>query len=159
MASKRWPLATWIAAVDITLKKVVEFFGEDLTGKRFAIRGLSFKPKTDDMREAPALTIIKALTARGATVAAHDPEAMKEAKRILGGSVDLCDTPEAALVGAEALLVCTEWSVYRQPDYAKIKASLKTPTILDGRNIYDPARMAELGFRYYGVGRKPASKA
>ena len=142
----------------LLVKKVVEFFGEDLSGKRFAIWGLSFKPKTDDMREAPALTIIKALKARGATVAAHDPEAMKEAKRILGDVVELCDTPDAALKGADALLVCTEWSVYRQPDYAQIKSLLKTPTILDGRNIYDPARMQELGFRYYGVGRKATTK-
>jgi len=137
----------------LLVKKVVEFFGEDLSGKRFAIWGLSFKPKTDDMREAPALTIIKALKARGATVAAHDPEAMKEAKRLLGDAVELCDTPEAALKDADALLVCTEWSVYRQPDFETMKSRLKTPTVLDGRNIYDPARMQELGFSYYGVGR------
>ena len=142
----------------LLVRKVVEFFGEDLTGRRFAIWGLSFKPKTDDMREAPALTIIAALKSRGATVAAHDPEAMKEAKRILGETVDLCATPEAALQGADALLVCTEWSVYRQPDYARIKSLLKTPTILDGRNIYDPVRMKEMGFRYYGVGRKATSE-
>jgi UDPglucose 6-dehydrogenase len=143
----------------LLVKKVVEFFGEDLTGKRFAIWGLSFKPKTDDMREAPALTIIRALIARGAKVAAHDPEAMKEAKRLLGDSVELCDTPEAALKGADALLVCTEWSVYRQPDYEAMKTLLRHPVVLDGRNIYDPARMRELGFTYYGVGRKIASKA
>lgn len=143
----------------LLVRKAVELFGEDLTGKRFAIWGLSFKPKTDDMREAPALTIIAALKARGATVAAHDPEAMKEARRILGDKVDLCATPEEALQGSDALLVCTEWSVYRQPDYARIKSLLKTPTILDGRNLYDPTRMRELGFRYYGVGRKATSKA
>jgi UDPglucose 6-dehydrogenase len=142
----------------LLVRKAVEFFGEDLTGKRFAIWGLSFKPKTDDMREAPALTIIAALKSRGATVAAHDPEAMKEAKRILGDGVDLCATPEDALKGADALLVCTEWSVYRQPDYARIKSLLKTPTIMDGRNIYDPVRMRDLGFRYYGVGRKATSE-
>ena len=142
----------------LLVRKAVEFFGEDLTGRRFAIWGLSFKPKTDDMREAPALTIIHALKARGATIAAHDPEAMKEAKRLLGETVDLCATPEAALQCADALLVCTEWSVYRQPDYARIKSLLKTPTLLDGRNIYDPVRMKEMGFRYYGVGRKATSE-
>jgi UDPglucose 6-dehydrogenase len=137
----------------LLVNKVEDLFGKDLTGKRFALWGLSFKPKTDDMREAPSLTIARALIARGATVAAHDPEAMKEAKRLLGDSVDLCDTPNAALNGADALLVCTEWTVYRQPDFEAMKLLLKSPVVLDGRNIYDPARMKALGYTYYGVGR------
>ena len=137
----------------LLVRKVEDLFGKDLSGKRFALWGLSFKPKTDDMREAPSLTIARALIARGATVAAHDPEAMKEAKRLLGDSVELCDTPDAALKGADALLVCTEWTVYRQPDFEAMKALLKKPVVLDGRNIYDPARMKALGYTYYGVGR------
>jgi len=137
----------------LLVRKVEDLFGKDLSGKRFALWGLSFKPKTDDMREAPSLTIARALIARGATVAAHDPEAMKEAKRLLGDSVELCDTPDAALKGADALLVCTEWTVYRQPDFEAMKSLLKKPVVLDGRNIYDPARMKALGYTYYGVGR------
>ena len=137
----------------LLVRKVCEHFGEDLTGRRFALWGLSFKPKTDDMREAPSIVIARALKARGATVVGHDPEAMKEARRILGEDIELSETPEDALRGADALLVCTEWTVYRQPNVAHAKSLLKTPVIFDGRNIYDPKRMTELGFTYYGVGR------
>lgn len=137
----------------LLVRKVCEHFGEDLTGRRFALWGLSFKPKTDDMREAPSIVIARALKARGATVVGHDPEAMKEARRILGNDIELSETPEGALKGADALLVCTEWTVYRQPDVAQARTLLKTPVIFDGRNIYDPKRMVELGFTYYGVGR------
>lgn len=137
----------------ILVERVVARFGQDLTGRRFAIWGLSFKPKTDDMREAPSLTIVNALLERGAKVAAHDPEAMKEALRHFGESVDFCNTPEDAVKGADALLLLTEWTVYRQPDFELLKTSLKQPVVFDGRNVYDPAKMKELGFEYTGIGR------
>ena len=137
----------------ILVERVVSRFGQDLTGRRFAIWGLSFKPKTDDMREAPSLTIVNALLERGATVAAHDPEAMKEALRHFGERVDFCNTPEDAVKGADALLLLTEWTVYRQPDFQLLKGALKQPVVFDGRNVYDPAKMKELGFEYTGIGR------
>ncbi len=137
----------------ILVERVVSRFGQDLTGRRFAVWGLSFKPKTDDMREAPSLTIVNALLERGATVAAHDPEAMKEALRHFGERVDFCNTPEDAVKGADALLLLTEWTVYRQPDFQLLKGALKQPVVFDGRNVYDPAKMKELGFEYTGIGR------
>jgi len=137
----------------ILVERVIARFGQDLTGRRFAVWGLSFKPKTDDMREAPSLTIIEALLARGAKVAAHDPEAMKEALRHFGDKVEFCNTPEDATKGADALLLLTEWTVYRQPDFQLLKSALKQAVVFDGRNVYDPAKMQELGFEYTGIGR------
>ncbi|MEN9306925.1 MAG: hypothetical protein RL173_857 [Fibrobacterota bacterium] len=137
----------------ILVERVIARFGQDLTGRRFAVWGLSFKPKTDDMREAPSLTIIEALLARGAKVAAHDPEAMKEALRHFGDKVEFCNTPEDATKGADALLLLTEWAVYRQPDFQLLKSALKQAVVFDGRNVYDPAKMQELGFEYTGIGR------
>ena len=137
----------------ILVERVVARFGQDLTGRRFAVWGLSFKPKTDDMREAPSLTIVNALLERGAKVSAHDPEAMKEAMRHFGERVDFCNTPEDAVKGADALLLLTEWTVYRQPDFQLLKGALKQPVVFDGRNVYDPAKMKELGFEYTGIGR------
>lgn len=137
----------------ILVERVVARFGRDLTGRRFAVWGLSFKPKTDDMREAPSLTIVNALLERGAKVAAHDPEAMKEALRHFGDKVEFCNTPEDAVKGADALLLLTEWTVYRQPDFQLLKSVLKQPVVFDGRNVYDPAKMKELGFEYTGIGR------
>jgi len=137
----------------ILVDKVVARFGQDLTGRSFALWGLSFKPKTDDMREAPSLTIVNALVERGAKIKAHDPEAMKEAMRHFGNRIEFCNTPEEALKDADALLVCTEWNVYRQPDFEQMKKLLKQPIVFDGRNIYDPAKLLELGFEYSGIGR------
>lgn len=137
----------------ILVDRVIARFGQDLTGRRFAIWGLSFKPKTDDMREAPSLTIVEALLARGAKVAAHDPEAMKEALRHFGERVEFSNTPEDAVKGADALLLLTEWTVYRQPDFQLLKSTLKQAVVFDGRNVYDPAKMKELGFEYTGIGR------
>ncbi|MDT8447117.1 MAG: UDP binding domain-containing protein, partial [bacterium] len=141
-------------------------FGEDLSGKRFAIWGLSFKPKTDDMREAPALVLIDTLLKRGATVAAFDPEAMEEAERILfkspevypqfadiGDRVALTKTNYEALEGADALVIITEWAEFRRPDLDLVKKALKLPLVFDGRNIYDPRKMTERGFEYYSIGR------
>lgn len=135
--------------------KLVKRFGEDLAGRHFAIWGLAFKPNTDDMREASSRVIVAELTRRGATVAAYDPVAAEEAKRVLGDNPGLCfvDDMMAALQGADALLIVTEWKMFRAPDFDAIKASLKQPVILDGRNMYDPAWLRELGFDYQAIGR------
>ena len=127
--------------------------GEDLRGARVAVWGLAFKPNTDDMREAPALTLIDELLAAGASVAAHDPAAMHEAKRRLDGKVTLAETSYDALTGADALAVVTDWNEYRHPDFERIKATLRRPILVDGRNLYSTAKMQQLGFRYYSIGR------
>ena len=139
----------------VILEKVTTVFGQDLSGLTFAIWGLAFKPKTDDMREAPSLTIIRGLLARGAKVVGHDPEAMKEARRILGDSIRLVDSNYEACTGADALLVLTEWSTYQRPDFDTIKRLLKNPVVFDGRNIYSPERMRASGFTYHSIGRSP----
>jgi UDPglucose 6-dehydrogenase len=125
-----------------------------LKGKVLAMWGLAFKPKTDDMREAPALSIIGELLAKGASVRAYDPKAGHEAKRILGDRVTWCTRSYEALEGADALVVVTEWNEFREPDFARIKALLRQPVIFDGRNIYDPAEMKRQGFEYQGIGRR-----
>ncbi|WP_435945308.1 UDP-glucose dehydrogenase family protein [Dryocola sp. BD586] len=130
-------------------------FGEDLLGKTFALWGLSFKPNTDDMREASSRVLMEALWERGAQVQAFDPEAMDETQRIYGHRTDLklMGTKEAALQGADALVICTEWQNFRVPDFDVIKSSLKQPVIFDGRNLYDPERLSKRGFVYYAIGR------
>ncbi|CDL87878.1 UDP-glucose dehydrogenase family protein [Xenorhabdus cabanillasii] len=134
---------------------VKRHFGEDLSGKTFAIWGLSFKPNTDDMREASSRVLMEVLWESGAKIQAYDPEAMQEAQRIYGQRDDLAlmGTKEAALKGADALIICTEWQNFRAPDFDVIKNSLKTPVIFDGRNLYDPERLQSRGFTYYGIGR------
>jgi UDPglucose 6-dehydrogenase len=139
----------------VVLQKVTAVFGHDLTGRTFGIWGLAFKPKTDDMREAPSLTVIRGLLERGAKVVAHDPEALKEAKRILGDSIRLVESNYEACTGSDALLVLTEWSTYQRPDFDTIKALLKQPVVIDGRNIYNPERMQTMGFTYHSIGRNP----
>ncbi|HEY5219514.1 MAG TPA: UDP-glucose/GDP-mannose dehydrogenase family protein [Gemmatimonadaceae bacterium] len=133
--------------------KLKSVLGERLRGARVAVWGLAFKPNTDDMREAPALVLIEALLAAGASVVAHDPAAMHEAKRKLGDRVAFADTGYAALEGCHALVVVTDWNEYRHPDFARIKTLLREPTVVDGRNLYDPAKMRALGFRYLSIGR------
>jgi UDPglucose 6-dehydrogenase len=130
-------------------------FGEDLRGKTFALWGLSFKPNTDDMREASSRILMEELWKRGATVQAYDPEAMNEAQRIYGHRDDLrlMGTKEAALQKADALVICTEWQSFRAPDLDAIKQALRQPVIFDGRNLYDPERMYKRGFAYYAIGR------
>ncbi|MDU3815858.1 MAG: UDP-glucose/GDP-mannose dehydrogenase family protein [Pantoea sp.] len=130
-------------------------FGDDLKGKTFALWGLAFKPNTDDMREASSRVLMETLWAAGATVQAFDPEAMDEAQRIYGHREDLklMGTKEAALQGADALVICTEWQNFRAPDFDIIKNSLKQPVIFDGRNLYDPERISKRGFVYYAIGR------
>jgi UDPglucose 6-dehydrogenase len=136
-------------------EKIDAYFEGNLEGKVIALWGLSFKPNTDDMREAPSRVLMEALWERGAKVRAFDPVAMEEAERLYAGEarLQLCDTAESALTGADVLAVVTEWNVFRSPDFDAIKASLKHPAIFDGRNLYDPARMRAMGFDYFGIGR------
>ncbi|WP_413730487.1 UDP-glucose dehydrogenase family protein [Sodalis sp. RH22] len=130
-------------------------FGDNLAGKTFALWGLSFKPNTDDMREASSRVLMEALWQAGAQVQAFDPEAMDETQRIYGHRADLklMGTKEAALQGADALVICTEWQNFRAPDFDMLKSALKQPIIFDGRNLYDPERLASRGFTYYAIGR------
>ncbi|MCH8856225.1 MAG: UDP-glucose/GDP-mannose dehydrogenase family protein [Proteobacteria bacterium] len=139
----------------VLVDKVVARFGADLTGRRFAIWGLAFKPNTDDMREAPSLVVIEELTKRGATVAAYDPVSMTEAARVLGprDDVTLVERADAALQGADALLIVTEWKEFRTPDFDTIKSTLKAPVVFDGRNLYEPKLMKAMGIEYSGIGR------
>ncbi|HEY7234699.1 MAG TPA: UDP-glucose/GDP-mannose dehydrogenase family protein [Gemmatimonadaceae bacterium] len=138
-------------------QKLHEALGSELRGATVAVWGLAFKPNTDDMREAPALTLIEDLLDAGANVAAHDPVAMPEAKRRLGGRVNFVETNYDALNGADALAIVTDWNEYRHPDFARIKSSLRRPVIVDGRNLYTTSKMAELGFKYYSIGRAGAA--
>lgn len=139
----------------ILSKKIIREFGKDLTGKTFAVWGLSFKPDTDDMREASSRVLLEELWKRGAKVRAYDPQAMKEAKRIFGSRDDLTLAKDmySALKGSDALVVVTEWKAFRSPDFEEIKALLKNPVILDGRNIYTRETMQENGFTYHSIGR------
>jgi UDPglucose 6-dehydrogenase len=146
----------------VLLQRVEERFGADLSGRTFAIWGLSFKPETDDMREAPSLEVVRGLVQAGATVRAHDPEARDEAAHYFAdllaeGALQLCEHNYDCLEGADALLILTEWLAYRNPDFDRIRESLAEPVILDGRNLWDPARMAELGFEYTSIGRASAA--
>jgi UDPglucose 6-dehydrogenase len=134
--------------------KVKKYFDGNLAGKHFALWGLAFKPDTDDIREAPALYIIRELLAAGATVSAFDPEAMANVKKVIGDTITYAADPYDTLKNADALLIATEWSLFRTPEFDKIKNSLKNKVIFDGRNLYDLQRMAELGFYYSSVGRE-----
>lgn len=140
----------------ILVKKAVSHFGEDLSGLRFAIWGLSFKPNTDDMREASSLTIISELLDRGAEVCAFDPKAMANAKSILGDSIEYADSNYAALEGADALMVATEWTEFREPDFDRMIELMNGPVVFDGRNIFNPAKLRSMGYTYYGIGRGEA---
>ncbi|HWP66314.1 MAG TPA: UDP-glucose/GDP-mannose dehydrogenase family protein [Candidatus Limnocylindria bacterium] len=159
-----FPLLNAVEAVNDAQKgrlveKVVAEFGDDLRGCRFAIWGLAFKPRTDDMREAPSITIAEGLLARGATVAVHDPEALGEARKIFGERVDYHRVNYDALAGADALLIVTEWNEFRRPDFERMKALMKRPIIIDGRNVYDPDVMEQHGFTYLSIGRRPVRAA
>jgi UDPglucose 6-dehydrogenase len=125
-----------------------------LQDKRIAVWGLAFKPRTDDMREAPALAIIEGLLAGGASVRAYDPKAMPPARRVLGDRVHLCKRSYEAVEGADALVVATEWNEFREPDFARIKSLMRHPAVFDGRNIYNPQTLRDLGFHYEGIGRR-----
>jgi UDPglucose 6-dehydrogenase len=145
----------------VLLRRVAEHFGDQLAGRTFAVWGLSFKPETDDMREAPSLTVVRGLCERGARVRAHDPEARHEAGRYFAdlletGALTLCEHNYDCLEGADALLVLTEWHSYRTPDFDRIRGALAEPVVFDGRNLWDPERMREAGFTYVSIGRPAA---
>lgn len=147
-------------------RKVIKRFGEDLSGKTFGIWGLAFKPNTDDMREAPSRVLARELVSRGASLRVHDPVAMEEARRVLeidladipGGlaRVQFCEAQMDVLKDADALVIVTEWKVFRSPDFSQIRALLKTPVIIDGRNLYEPDAMAAAGIEYHAIGRSTA---
>jgi UDPglucose 6-dehydrogenase len=132
--------------------KMQRHFGV-LTGRTIALWGLAFKPRTDDMREAPAIPIIERLLEAGVTVRAYDPAAGPVARRIFGDRITLCDKSYDALAGADALAIVTEWNEFREPDFGRMKTLLKTPIVFDGRNIYSPEHMRALGFTYLSIGR------
>ncbi len=135
------------------LPGIKKYFRNDLKGKRFALWGLAFKPNTDDIREAPALYMIDALTKEGATLCAFDPEAMKNTRKLIGDRIDYAEGQYDTLKQADALIIATEWNEFRTPDFSKIAAGLKNKAIFDGRNLFDPAAIRELGFHYESVGR------
>ena len=141
----------------ILLSKIEAYFNHDLSGKTIAIWGLSFKPRTDDMREAPAIAMIEALIEKGVKIQAHDPEALKEAQRIfkdkIGNQISLFEKRYDCLEGADGLVIMTEWNQFREPDFLLIKETLKHPVIFDGRNIYEPERLKKAGIKYYCIGR------
>ncbi len=139
----------------VLVKKIKEEFGSNLENKSFALWGLSFKPKTDDMREAPALVLIEELLKMGAKVKAYDPVAIEEARRILGDKIEYGTDPYEVLIDSEALVVITEWPEFRMPNFKVLEKLLKNKLIFDGRNIYDPEEIVENGFTYYSIGRKP----
>ncbi|WP_314917283.1 UDP-glucose/GDP-mannose dehydrogenase family protein [Pseudomonas helleri] len=140
----------------VLFKKISKHFNGDLSGKTFALWGLSFKPNTDDMREAPSRVLMEALWKAGANVQAFDPEAMEETQRIYGSreNLNLCGTKEAALKGANALIIATEWQAFKAPDFELIKNQLTNPLIFDGRNLFEPERLNKKGVAYYSIGRK-----
>jgi len=136
------------------VEKVAAHFGGELKGKRFGVWGLAFKPRTNDMRDAPAIPIVEKLLAAGASVSAYDPEAMEEAKRIFGSRVQYCSSNYACLDGVDALLLITEWQAFRNPNFERMKSLMRHPVIFDGRNLYDAEHLRPLGFTYYGVGKR-----
>ena len=142
----------------VLFQKVERRFKGDLKGRTFALWGLAFKPNTDDMREAPSRPLMEALWKAGAKVQAYDPEAMQECQTIYGLRDDLmlCGTKEAALRGADALLIATEWKSFGAPSFDAMKEALTSPLIFDGRNLYDPKVVARHGFEYHSIGRQPA---
>ena len=137
------------------LQKISRRFGEDLTGKRFAVWGLTFKPNTDDMREAACQIIIPGIIARGAAVVAYDPVAMPQARKTFAGlpRMEFSESPQAALDGADCLVIITEWKEFRSPDFEDVKRRLRTPVIIDGRNLYEPSMVRSYGLEYSGIGR------
>jgi UDPglucose 6-dehydrogenase len=149
----------------VLFRKIQAFFGGRLAGRTIAVWGLAFKPNTDDMREAPSRVLMEALWAAGARVRAYDPVAMGEAGRLYGqrDDLELCKDADAALQGADALAIVTEWQEFRSPDFDTIRDSLASKAIFDGRNLYDPALVRSFGLRYFGIGRgeslQPAATA
>jgi UDPglucose 6-dehydrogenase len=141
------------------LPKIRTYFNNNISGKKFALWGLAFKPNTDDVREAPALYMIDALLAEGATIHAFDPEAMNNAKQLLGGKIMFAENQYECLEGADALIISTEWNEFRTPNFLKIVTALKQKVIFDGRNLFETAAIKELGFYYESIGRAPSVPA
>jgi UDPglucose 6-dehydrogenase len=137
----------------VVLEKALRYLGQNLTGKIVGIWGLAFKAETDDMRESPAIPLVEGLLAAGARVQTHDPKATDSARMIFGDRVMYAADPYSAAHGADALAVMTEWLVYRNPDFERVRKLVRRPLLIDGRNLYDPDRMATLGFEYHGIGR------
>ena len=149
------------AQKEVLVRKIKERFGGDLSGKTFAAWGLAFKPDTDDMRESPAITILKELTASGAKIRAYDPKAVREARECYlkeDQNIVYCDNKYEALHEADALILITEWKEFRSPDFYEIKRLLREPVIFDGRNQYDARRVEEYGIAYYQIGVRAAAE-
>jgi UDPglucose 6-dehydrogenase len=138
----------------ILFTKLIRHFGGRLADRRIGVWGLAFKAETDDMRESPAVPLIKSILAEGGAVTAHDPKAMDVARGVFGQRIEYARDPYGAVESADALVIVTEWLVYRNPDLERIRTSLRQPVVVDGRNLFDPERMAKLGFTYYGIGRR-----
>jgi len=136
--------------------KIKKYFGDDLTGKKFALWGLAFKPNTDDIREAPALDLVDALVSAGAVITAFDPEAMANVKKTIGDKIMYAENQYAALDNADALIIATEWSEFRTPDFEMINSRLKNKVIFDGRNLFDVKYISDLGYHYESIGRPKA---
>jgi UDPglucose 6-dehydrogenase len=137
----------------VIIEKIKDHFGDDLSGKTIAVWGLAFKPRTDDIREAPALVLVDWLLDQGATVRAHDPEAMDNVRALYGDKLTYCTRLMKALDGADALAIMTEWGDYQRPDFAEMAKRMRAPVVFDGRNLYEPERMQSLGFTYHSIGR------
>lgn len=157
-AGMEFPLLNAVEVVNerqkqLLVEKVVKKYGPALAGRCFGVWGLAFKPRTDDMREAPSIVIIEELLKRGARIEAHDPEALGEARKVFGDRINYHRVNYDALAGTDALLVVTDWGEFRRPDFARMKSLMKTPVIFDGRNLYEPEVMRAQGFTYYPIGR------
>jgi UDPglucose 6-dehydrogenase len=135
------------------VKKIRHALGGSEAGKAIGVLGLTFKPETDDMRDAPALSILPALLEKGAAIRAHDPQGVHEARKLLPAAIEYCEDIQATVAGADAVVILTEWNQYRGLDMARVRAAMRGNVLLDLRNVHDPARMRELGFEYHGVGR------
>jgi len=144
------------AQKEVMVRKILDHFRGEARGKTVAVWGLAFKPKTDDIREAPALVLIDALLGAGVVLRVHDPEALPNVRALYGDRLAYCDRPYGALEGADALAIVTEWNEFRNPDFSVMRRLLNHPVIFDGRNLYDPTRMAAMGITYHGIGRAPA---
>jgi len=161
MAQSKGLPARMMEAVDVVneaqktvlFRKINQHFGSEIKGMTIAIWGLAFKPRTDDIREAPALVLINSLLSAGAEIRVHDPEALAHVRSLYGNRLAYCDRPYGALEQADALVVVTEWNEFRNPDFEVMRRLMRQPVVFDGRNVYDPARMAALGFTYHGIGR------
>jgi UDPglucose 6-dehydrogenase len=143
----------------VMLQRIKAFFDQHLAGKTIAIWGLSFKPRTDDIREAPALTLIDRLLEDGAKLQVHDPEALENVRAHYGDRLTYADKQYDALNGADCLAIMTEWKEFLRPDFAKMKRAMRSPVIFDGRNLYEPAKMVEAGFNYHSIGRVTVAPA